>query len=146
MTIRPCTVDEIFESGLIPEYAAESGIKKMPAPNPDINTYRGMESLGAITCIGAFDDDIQIGFAVVLVTTLPHYGEKVAATESLFVSKSHRKSSAGARLIGAAEVVAANLGAKGLLISAGHGTQLEKVMQLSRRYNQTNSVFFRALA
>ena len=140
--IRPCTVDDILGSGLIPEYAYECRIAGLPAPDPDRKTYRAMESTGFIKLFGAYIGDVMVGFASVMVNSLPHYSRPVAVTESIFVSSTHRKSGAGLKLLRQAEQYAKNMGAVGILVSAPAGGKFAAVLERTA-YRHTNQVYFR---
>ena len=79
---------------LLNEYASESSISGLPHPKAKVEPYKMLESAGALDVYGAYVHEELVGFITVLVSILPHYGEKVAVTESFFVAKKHRKSGA----------------------------------------------------
>jgi len=62
------------------------------------------------------------------------------------VARAARKTGAGLALRKRAELVAADMGAVGVLISAPSDGRLAKVMERDRQYVETNRVFFRRLA
>lgn len=131
---------------LLEQYAAESAIDGMPSPSAQMDHYQVLESTGAFHAIAAYVDGALVGFLSLLVTRLPHYGAVVATTESFFVTQPARSYGLGMRLLHFAEDYAKALGAVGILVSAPHGGTLERVLGLSKRYRQTNAVFFRSLA
>ena len=94
---------------------------------------------------GAFVGSCFAGYAILLVTVLPHYSAPVATLESFFVSAMYRHTGAGLKLLRAAEAAARDKGAVGLLVSAPIGGQLAEVMARMRSYRETNRVFFRSL-
>lgn len=144
--IRKCTISEMESASniaeLLDEYAGESAITGLPHPSVRVETYKYLETVNAIYAIGAFIDELLIGFLVVLSPILPHYSVKVAVGESFFVSKSYRKTGAGLKLLNAAEHYAKDIGACGLLVSAPIGGNLAEVLP-HVGYTETNRVFFR---
>lgn len=149
LVIRKCTIDEIESSanftGLLDEYAAESSIGGLPHPCAKMQMYKDLETVGAITPVGAFIHNELVGFITVLSPVMPHYSVRVAVGESFFVAKEHRKSGAGLKLLRAAELYAKETGACGLLISTPFGGNLAQVMP-HVGYAETNRVFFKALS
>lgn len=129
---------------LLAEYAAECAIDGLGVPDAQIETYQRMEAAGILHLLGAFINGDLVGFVSLLVSELPHYGRRVATTESLFVAKCARKSGAGLKLLKTSEQLAASLGAVGLLISAPYGGRLAKVLPRIG-FQETNRVFFRSL-
>ena len=148
MIIRQCTISELEAApnihDLLAEYAEESSIAGLPTPAAQVETYRAIESSGALHIIAAFEGDLLIGYITVLSTVLPHYNEVVSVTESYFVSKEHRSSGAGLKLLRSAERFAREIGSLGLLVSAPTGGALSDVLPRVG-YKETNRVFFRSL-
>lgn len=130
---------------LIEEYADESAIAGMPRPNCQLGMYRHLEMIGQFHMLAAYVEGELIGFLTIVVSVLPHYGKRVATTESYFVTQSHRKGGPGLDLLRAAEWLAKALGAVGILVSAPHGGKLARVMPKAR-YKHTNEIFFKELA
>jgi GNAT superfamily N-acetyltransferase len=148
LTIKQCTVQDLEGSpnfaDLLAEYAIESSIAGLPAPNAKLDMYRSLEQSGAITLFGALVNDELVGFLVVLAPMLPHYGRTVATAESFFVAPDHRSSGAGLELLRRAEKHADEIGSPALLVSAPAGGVLEKVLPRVG-YQQSNTVFFKRL-
>jgi GNAT superfamily N-acetyltransferase len=149
VTTRPCTVAEVQKApniaALLEEYGAESSIGGIGPQSAQFETYAQWEAIGILRMLGAFRQDELVGLVIVLCSVLPHYGKKVATTESFFVTQSARKSGVGLRLLREAERVARDWGAVGFLVSAPVGGQLEKVLPCAG-YVNTNHVFFKGLA
>jgi GNAT superfamily N-acetyltransferase len=146
LAIRPITTAEIFDAAhLIAEYAVESSIDGMPAPAPNREIYTTLESAGVLHARGAFLAEALVGFILLVVTTNPHYGVPLAVTESYFVASEYRKTGAGLALLHAAEGLAKELGAVGILVSAPSNGRLADVLPRTG-YAETNRVFFRRLA
>jgi len=127
-------------------YAAESAITGMPTPKADLAAYESYESLGFMTTFCAYTDNRLVGVLIMLLADLPHYGKRVATTESFFVLKEFRSTGAGLRLLREAERYAKQNGAVGFLVSAPEGGKLAKVMSASSEYKPSNRVFFKDLA
>ncbi|MBS0323588.1 MAG: GNAT family N-acetyltransferase [Proteobacteria bacterium] len=150
VTVRPCLYAELEGQPnfveLVAEYARESSIVELPEHKPHSEMYRAMEHVGVMQVLCAFQGDVVVGFAILLVTVLPHYSVPAATMESLFVGAAYRHSGAGFKLLRAAEEVARAKGAVGLLVSAPKGGQLAEVLTRMRSYRETNRVFFRGLS
>lgn len=147
--IRICSVSEVEQSletaDLLAAYAHESAIPELGSGEAQFNLYHSLENTGMLRVLGAFREEKLVGFIVILVSDLPHYGGLAATTESFFVSPEARRGGVGMSLLGNAEELAASVGAKGMLVSAPKNGRLEQVMSHSSAYRQTNSVFFKAL-
>ena len=148
LSVRPCLYSELQASSgfseLVAEYAAESAIPGMPAPNTDHATYILWSEAGASQWFGAWDGEYVIGLLNLIVGPLPHYSQIVATTESYFVLADCRDTGAGDLLRQEAERHAVACGAVGLLMSAPAGGKLDRVLSLSRAQCASH-VYFRAL-
>ncbi|MGL4680419.1 MAG: GNAT family N-acetyltransferase [Plesiomonas shigelloides] len=146
MEYRPCTIDEVFASGLFDAYAAESAIKTLPAPNPQQMIYEAMTGSGVMACFGAFDGHKMVGLLLLLTVTNPHYNKIMSTTESLYVAEEYRRTGAGLKLMKMAEQWAKNAGSAGIFISAPVGGKLAQVMKTGKLgYVPSNEVFFKCL-
>ncbi len=146
LIVRKCDISEVLNSkNLLDEYASESAIDGLPLPTAKVDMYNNMEGAGALHTIGAFSDDILVGYITLLSPILPHYSVLVTVAESFFVAKEYRKNGAGLKLLREAEKYAKERGSPGLLVSAPSGGALAEV--LSRMdYVETNRVFFRKIS
>jgi GNAT superfamily N-acetyltransferase len=143
LTIRKIGYGQILDArDLLDEYSAECSIPEIGAPNPQRELYANMEAMGLMDSFGAFDGDELVGFATVLVFTLPHYGKKIANVESLFLRKSQRHSGCGQELMGAVQSHARSTQCCGVLYNARAGSRLERLLNALKNYDRTNSVFF----
>lgn len=138
-------VDEPTSAPLLTEYARESAIEGLPPPSAKIDLYKQIEDKGILHSFGAFLDGAMVGFITVLTSVLPHYSALVSTSESFFVSKAHRGTGAGLKLLRAAESFAKEAGSKGLLVCAPTGSTLATVLE-GIGYHETNRVFFRGIA
>ncbi len=148
LVVRDSSIAE-FEAApniweLLQLYADESAVKGLPSPSAKAELYKQLESTGALHSIGAFLGDELVGFITVLSAKLPHYGNLVSVAESFFVTKEHRKTGAGLRLLRSAEEHAKSVGSPGLLVSAPVGGDLAEVMP-GVGYTESSRVFFKAL-
>lgn len=149
LTIRHCSIDDIQGAPnigtLIDEYTLEAHNPEQHSPDVQWARYKQLVELGMMQPIGAFIGTELVGFAVLLISEMPHHGKKLAITESLFVASTHRKGGVGLKLIRALEEHARNVGAACLLVSAPHGGSLERVMP-RLGYRHSNSTFVRSMA
>ena len=144
--IKPISYAEILECpDLLTEYAAECSIPEIGPINPQREMYAALENAGIMKAFAAFNAEKLIGFATVLTTVIPHYGQKIATLESLFVSKKFRNSGAGGKLMDAVESYAKEAACVGILYSAPAAGQLERLLAASKKYKRTNAVFYRSL-
>lgn len=126
-------------------YAAESALLEMPPTNPQFDYYKQMEAAELLFSFGAYREGELIGFLLMTVAFIPHYGERIAGTESFYVLPEHRKSGAGLRLLKRAEASAKFIGARGFYVSAPAGGKLDRVMTAMPGYREASRVYFRGL-
>ena len=147
--VRPISVSQFKAfhgvEEMLSRYAEESAIDGMPKFKPDWNAYIAMENVGAFHLIGVFVEDVIVGFISVMVTVMPHYSVPVAVTESFYVLPEYRKGGNGVKLLKEAEAYAVSKGAEGLLVSAPYSGDLDRYLSNTKRYRQTNAVFFKRL-
>lgn len=132
-------------AAMVPDYAAESQIGGMPPANPQWETYHTLESLGLLHVFTATFEGRMIGYLSLIVSVLPRYGVPIVVTESYFVSRGHRKSGAGLKLLEAAEQKTRDLGATVILVSAPSEGALARVLP-RKGYRETSRVFFKKVA
>lgn len=148
IVVKPCTVAEMASAPnlgeLCAEYAQESAIDGLGAHNVQIEAYRQMEAAGMLYLIGAFDDDTLVGFLVLVVTSMPHFGSLAATVESFFVSSHARKGGTGLRLLRSAESLACSLGVPAMFTHAPVGSRLDTVLA-HLGYAEASRVFFKNL-
>lgn len=149
LTIRKIKMADIWAApncvDLLREYAEESSIEGLPTPTAKKKLYDALEVSGNLHALGAFIGSEMIGFIIVLNTPATHYDITLFTTESFFVSKLHRATGAGLKLLNEAEKFAKDNNACGLLISAPAGGRLASVLE-RREYKETNRVFFKRLS
>lgn len=147
VTVRTCDVADVENATnvaeLMAEYARESTTEGLGQAAPQWWLYRRMEDSGLLHTIGAFIDDVLVGFITVVVMQRPHYEAPIASYESYFVADSARQSGAGNELLKAAEELAKSKGAVGLFVNAAVGSRLNSVLEAKRHYRKTHNVFFK---
>lgn len=148
ITVRKCTVAEIEQQdtfwALLSAYADECKLDGLPEPAPKMETYKLIEMSGTFNLFGAFQDDTLVGFVVLMIPVLPHYGVYVAIAESMFVAKPFRSSGAGLALIRAAEKAARAAKSPAILFTAPVGGDFIKVLP-GLKYRETNRIFMKDL-
>lgn len=149
LTVRPCTVADLADApefeALAQEYAAEAGRAISLGAAPQIDIYKSAESAGNMLFAGAWLDEKLVGFLVLALYIVPHYGTKIAATESIFVTESARNTGAGKQMLKQAESIACDAGATGLAVSAPIGGRLAKILP-HIGFKHTNELFFKGLS
>lgn len=143
------TVDAIMGApefpGLIAEYAAESATPGLPTPDARMNAYRHLEAVGMLHAFGAFEGTVLVGFISFILPVLLHYGVGIAVSESFFVTRTHRSSGAGLRLLRAAENKVRELGSPGFFVSAPFEGDLFRVLP-RMGYVETSRTFFKKVS
>ncbi|HEX5236149.1 MAG TPA: GNAT family N-acetyltransferase [Silvibacterium sp.] len=146
--VRACSAAEIFDdprsAGLIAEYAEECGNALIGKPAPRRDMYENLEGSGLGHCFAAYEDGALCGFALIIVSVVPHYGLSCATPESLFVS---REANCGAELMKAVEGYARRNGCANIFYSAPVFSRFDRMLSLRQReYRLTNRVYTKRLA
>ena len=138
------TKDSAFEE-LIAEYTAESANQEMPAISPNLDLYYKLNSFNVLKVIGAYLDDVLIGFACVLVSPNLHYSTNIGTFESFFVKKEHRNTGAGLLILKKAEEISKENNCVALYVSAPMEGPLTGMLEGKKNYREVNRIFFRSL-
>jgi GNAT superfamily N-acetyltransferase len=150
MLILPMSFAAILDrpeaKGLLAEYAAECSLPELGEISPQYYLYEAMERNGTLRSFGVFNDDRLVGFATLLLYVLPHYGRRVATTESIFISPDQRITGSGRQLLDFLESYAKENGCSAVLYSAPVGSQFAKLLGLQKAYRHSNECFIRSLA
>lgn len=145
--IRPVSYATILydpnAASLLAEYAAECSIPALGVPSPQRDLYAMLEASGGFQAFGVYDGDVLVGFASVLIYALPHYGQKIATTESIFISESQRGMGHG--LLGYLNEYARENGCVAFLYTAPQGSRFDRMMSVMDEYSHTNNVYLRSL-
>ena len=145
--IRPVSYTEILDAPnageLLDEYSAECSLPELGKPDPQRALYLLLENSGGFQAFGVYEVDRLIGFACVLIYPLPHYGKRVAATESIFISMGYRSRSRGVELMNYIENYARIQGCEAFLYSAPKGSRFDTLLSIT--YRHTNNTYLRTL-
>jgi GNAT superfamily N-acetyltransferase len=148
LTIEHVTMAQIQHApnidALMAEYEAESANPGIGPINPQWATYAMMETAGMLHAVAARVDGQLVGFMLLLLPVLPHFGQVAGISESYFVAAAHRHTGAGTKLRQAAEQIAREAGARGIMVSAPIDSNLARVMPRSG-YRAASTVFFKGL-
>jgi hypothetical protein len=151
--MRGCDVSEVVripytlvreEPTLLDEYKRECANPLLGEPDPDWAMYAHLETVGAFQAFAVYEGPWMIGFAGVVTSRLPHYSKKYGAIESLFVTKAHRHTAAGASLFFEVMRYGKEEGCTALLGSAPAGSELEA--QIGRHGRRTHTGYCIPLA
>lgn len=151
LVIRKSTIAELESAPniqeILDEYANESSpsIKDLPRPVVKVDMYKHLESINAIHIIGAFLDEVLVGYITILAPISPKFGVRMAVSESYFVLKAYRGTGAGTKLRQAAEKWSKQTGAIGISISAPVGGDLAEVLP-HVGYQEASRMFFKGFA
>lgn len=95
MIIREAKIDNINShlATLFEEHREELTTNKdLMIVNPDMDKYYALEAAGALVVLGAYKDEIVIGYSINFVLQHLHYKDLCYSTNDLlFVSKPYRK-------------------------------------------------------
>lgn len=111
---------------------------------PKWDAYFQLERLKLFYALTARVDGKLVGYSAVMQTPHLHYSMTTASSDVLFVSKEHRASSIGLRLIKATEAEAKSRGADALVWRAKPDSPLHKIL-LARHYPVQDVTFLKAL-
>lgn len=151
MTIFPVSYGQLLDSlemeALLAEYAAECSLPELGVISPQRELYAAMEASGGMQCFAAYTDDLTtlVGFVTVLIYVLPHYGRRIATTESIFLSHKHRIGGAGMELLAFVEAHAREKGCAAVLYTAPEGSRFSALLSMRESCRHSNNVFVMAL-
>ena len=145
--IREVTVADVLHAPnsveLFRMYAEECSLPELGSIAPTDETYANLSRAG-MTTLAAYDGERLVGFATLLTYVVPHYGKKIAATESIFIAEKYR-ARMWRSLRDAIEEFGKNNDCAAILYSAPTGSRFSRMLSLSSRYRHTNDVFLRNL-
>jgi len=113
----PVNAFEKDAAKLMYEHWQEIGINKEKIKlNPDFTKYAVLQNAGVLKNIVVYKDEKAIGYSVIFLEPNLHYSDHVfGKVDIIYVSKEHRNSSVGARLLVATETLAKYLGCSVLI-------------------------------
>lgn len=143
--IKPVSYSTILDDPnwpvLLSEYAAECSLPELGEPNPQRDLYELLEKSGGFQAFGVYDRETLIGFACVLIYVLPHYGTKIAASESLFIRQGYPSPLTGLNLMAYIEDYAKQNGCLDFLYSAPIGNRFDRLLKAIDRTRHTNNTY-----
>lgn len=136
-------LDDPKAEALLAEYAAECSMPELGPPSPQRELYEVLEKSGGFQAFGVYSHETLVGFASILIYCLPHYGVKIATTESIFILESQRGRGHG--LLGYLNEYARENGCVAFLYTAPVGSRFDRMMSVMNEYRHTNNVYLRSL-
>jgi hypothetical protein len=130
---------------LLREYGEECSIPELGTPNPQRDIYEALEKSGGFYAFAGYDEYQLVAAAAILVYTLPHYGTKIAASESMFLSRSNRTMFSGLKMMNVMELYARSMGCVSFLWSAPVGSRFARLLTSLKDYRHTNNAYVRQL-
>lgn len=147
--IRPTTYAEVTSSAgpLLIEHWAEVALNKaLMVLAPDEARYLALEASGNFFSLAAFEDEELVGYSGNFIGPHMHYaGLRYANNDVLFVSKEHRNSPLGLRLIRETEAEARRRGARQVLWHGKQNTPLASLLE-KMQYGVQDILYTRELA
>lgn len=138
----PELYDEIERLGALHKDEVEAEVTALPvAINRDL--YDALYAQGALVCVGAFDDDRLVGYAIALFAPNLHYQMLSAAHDVLFLHRDYRTPRMALRLVEAVEAECKARGAQLMVWHAPIGGAFERI--LKTRANPIYTQFFKEL-
>lgn len=142
-TIARCKFAELESDrafyALVEAYTSECAIPEFAPGEVQVDTYNLMESAGFLHVFAVRDGEALVGFLLILLHKLPHFGALTAIVESIYVDPEHR-GAVGGLVVLAAKSFAREHGTRGLLMSAPAGGQLAKLLP-HLGFRHTNETF-----
>lgn len=125
---------------LLEEYSAECSLPELGPAVPQRELYATLEASGGFQAFGVYGAGGLVGFATVLVYVLPHYGKKIATTESIFVAKEYTGVTPALLMLNLHEH-ARNSGCSEFMYSAPKGSRFDQRLSQSKTARHTNNVY-----
>jgi predicted GNAT superfamily acetyltransferase len=101
----------------------------MGTPNPSIEAYKAMEHAATVIALGAFDNEVMVGYIVMFTGEHHHYGTPFAQHDVLFVRDDMRDTGLGLRLIRNARALSKERGAQFIAWHAKPGSALAQILE-----------------
>jgi len=149
MIVKKIVVKDIFDSSLFDnmkdEYEDESKVSTIGiSSNPQLNVYQALEKNGSLACIGAYDNDVLVGFMTVITSVVLHYSQLSTTIESQFILRKYRGGGTWKKMMNLAEEIAKDRGSFMLVMTSAIGTDFEIVANRSG-FNATNIMYTKNL-
>ena len=112
---------------------------------PDWEKYIVLQQLGKLIAFGAFQEEVLVGYVALLLSESLHYkGTVVAISDTIFLTKEFRNSSAGIRLMKEAEKEAAIRKAEYVCWYSKENSSLENICR-KKNYRIRDIIFIKEL-
>lgn len=149
LDIREIFVSEILYADnaneLFQEYTDESMVETLQAqPKPDEDKYLDMEHKGILRCVGIFDKDTLVGFAVAKIDTLNHHSLPIGLMDSIFVMKPYRKNGTAKRLLEKMEELLRISNCISVVVAGPSGSTMCRFVEMYG-YKPTNVIYSKSL-
>ena len=130
----PCDFKTTVQSLLEEHWQEVAKNKELMVLAPDWERYQALHAAGMMFTLYAWDDDYNLlGYSCNILDRHMHYkGLTVASNDVLFVSKAHRASSVGLRLMAATKAAAKVHGAQLMLWHAKADSALDRILKAKR--------------
>jgi predicted GNAT superfamily acetyltransferase len=146
--IRLSNVAEMLEHSmkLFEDHWDEIALNKdLMALKPDEARYYAMEKEGKVLILAAWDGDELVGYSVNFLVNHLHYADlNLCSNDLLFVSKEHRQSRTGLKLMKETEIKAKGVGAELMLWHAKPDTALSAMLP-RLKYNVQDIIYSKEL-
>ena len=145
--IRQCPASEVLENPVLPELLdlyKQDG-ERLQGAEFIPERYYQLEAAGIAKFFSVLNSENEfVGFAVVVINTVPHYRDPVGVVESIFIKKEARRSGLGLDLLTALEAYCRGH-ARCMYITAPAQSALQKVLP-RLGFNLSNLVFLKDFA
>lgn len=111
---------------LLEEYAKDCLVKGY---NPQEQIYENMYTAGVLHCLGDYREGVLAGFVSIIVSVMPHNGNRIAVIESIFCLHEYRNLGIGFHLIQAARDKAKDLGCDLISYLPRIGSAFDKILE-----------------
>lgn len=138
-------LDHPASAELFAEYERECSLTELGKPKPSAEIYGLMEKSGAMQVFTVYSHESLVGFFNIIIYTVPHYDEKIAATESLFLSSKCRRGIIGMDMLQFIKEYGLEKRCKAVQITAPLGSRLAALLSASDEYRHSNNVYVMAL-
>jgi hypothetical protein len=147
--IFPVTYRQLLDDSrcdaLLQEYAEECSLAELGKINPDREAYAAMEASGGMQCFGVYGSAGLVGFANLLIWTVPHYSKRIASTESIFIARANRNRGAGGELRRVLKAFAKSKDCFLIQYTAPVGSRFARYLARHKECRHSNDVYVECL-
>lgn len=129
-TFEPCDwYDAIEALGALHKAEVEADVTPLP-PTANRAIYDALHEMGMLVCVGAFEGDEMVGYAIGTISPNPHYDTLTAQHDVFFLHRDYRKPRTALRLVEALEAECKARGATLFCWHAPIGGAFERLIAL----------------